>query len=343
MINSGLEATPFGFHGYGFDQYSGSPNSVAGLAGSWTNHTRQILEFEESHSDVCFRVYYEQLVLEPERVADAIFKFVGVPSSPGITDHAFARRDEPGQFEFGDYKIHAVRRVTDASVGRGMRVPPALIAPDQRSAMNEVLTRLGYTAVDRSWEMSTIPPVLLVARPCQPPVADVPADDGAHGSETRDPCGACIDPVDETDEDVRLLSFNEVDCEFKRRIGQNVKILPGALTAWNSMAIVAYSLRRPRMAVAWRVDRVSGEVDSDIDDVDFQSLDVECAFTGEIDTWRSVLTGTENLANAVRECSIRHITRHTDADNSTPVDMTQAEIRGLALLAHILGLWAGLE
>lgn len=325
MINSGLEATPFGLRGYGFEPYSGNSNMVGALATYWTDHTRQILEFEESHSSRCFRVYYEELVLEPERVADDIFKFIGVPSSPGITRRALVKRDEPGQFEFGDHKIGAVKQITDASVARGMRVPPALIPPDQRSAMNKVLTQLGYTAVDRAWEMSTVPPVLLVSRSGQPSAADAPAD------------------VEDPDEEARLLGFHEMDCELTRRIGQNVKILPDALARWDSMAIVAYSLKQSRIAVAWRIDRESGEVDSDIDDLDFQSLDAEWVFTGEIDTWRSVLAGTENLASTVLRGAIRYLTRELDADNPSPIGMAQATVRVLPALAYILGFGAGAE
>ena len=343
MINSGLEASPFGLRGYGFDPYSGSLNSVAALADYWTDNTRQILEFEESNSGVCFRVHYEELVLDPERVADDIFRFIGVPSSPGITQRALARSDEPGQFEFGDHKIHAVKQITDSSVGRGMRVPSTNIAPGQRNAMNQVLTQLGYTVVDHAWEMSTVPPTLLAVRPRQVPATDAPADDDADGSETRDPGGAYSHPVEDPDEEARLLSFHEIDSELKRRIGQNVKILPDALARWNSMAIVAYSLKQSRIAVAWRVDRESSEVDSDIDDVDFQSLDTEWAFTGEIDTWRSVLAGTENLASAVRQGFIRHLSRDPDAGNPSPMGMAQAEIRTLPVLAHVLGLGASLE
>jgi Sulfotransferase family len=337
MINSGLEATPFGLQGFGFESYGDSPNSVAALAGYWTDHTRTILEFEESHPSVCFRVYYEQLVMEPERVADDIFRFIGVPPSRGITRQALTRRDEPGQFEFGDHKIYAAKAITDASVGRGMRLPPILIAPDQRSAMNQVLTQLGYTAVDRVWEMSTVPPVLLAPRPRQPSAADASADEEPHCSGTSDAGGACGHPDENPDEEARMLGFHELDCELKCRIGQNLKTLPEALARWNTMAIIAYSLKQSRIAVAWRFDRERGEADSDIDDVDFQSLDVEWAFTGEIDSWRLVLAGTENLASSVVRGSVRLLTRDLAAGTPSQMGMAQAANRAIPALAHVLG------
>jgi len=339
VINSGLEATPFGLRGFGFESYSDSPNSITGLASYWTDHMGKIVEFEESHPSMCFRVYYEQLVTEPERVADDIFRFIGVPPSWGITRQALSITDEPGQFEFGDHKIHATKRITDASVGRGMRLPPTLIAPGQRSTMNQVLTQLGYTAVDREWEMSTVPPVLLAPSPRQPSAAGASADDEPGGSNTSDPGGAYGHPAENSDVETRILGFHELDCELKRRIGQNLKTLPEALARWNAMAIVAYSLEQSRIAAAWRFDRESGEADSDVDEVDFQSLDVEWVFTGEIDVWRLVLAGRENLASAVLRGSVRHLAR----DLAVGAPMSQAANRAIPALAHVLGFGPSLE
>jgi hypothetical protein len=201
-----------------------------------------------------------------------------------------------------------------------------------------MLAQLGYTAVDHAWEMSTVPPVLLAAGPRQAPSADALADDNAATTGGSVPDGACRRPAEDRDEEAPLLSFREIDCEFKRRIAQNVKVLPETFTHWNTMAIIAYSMGKSRLAAAWRIDWQSGEVDSDLDDIGFESLDTEWAFTGEIDTWRSVIAGTANLASAVLQGSIRVLARDLVAENPSPADMAQAAIQVVPVLAYVLGL-----
>lgn len=339
VVNSGLEATPFGLTGYGFDQYRFSANSVAALADYWTHNTNMIWEFEQAHPDICLRIYYEQLVHEPESIADDIFKFIGVGPQPGITRRALIEQEMPGRFEFGDHKIRAVQRVKVNSVGRGIRVPASLLSADQLNAMNHVLARLGYTKVDRAWRESTVPPVLLSLSGTGRG-AEVQPDNGSRSKPTGD--GADV-PAGVPDGESDLDNFQALDDEFRRRVAQHVKTLPEGLTEWSSMAIIAYSLAPERLAAAWRVGRKSGAVDAEVDCMDFQSLDADWVCTGEIEVWRRLLNDTENLATVVRHGFIRCIGKELAADGAEAKAATLADTQMancVQTLTHILGLGA---
>ena len=80
VINSGIEASPWGLHGYGFDPYAraSSSNMPAALASYWLDNTLNTIAFEERHPEVCIRVHYEKLVTSPGEEADRIFDFLGV-------------------------------------------------------------------------------------------------------------------------------------------------------------------------------------------------------------------------------------------------------------------------
>jgi Sulfotransferase family len=140
MINSGLEATPWGLTGYGFDRYSNSsPNSVSALAENWIQSTAVTLNFEKANPDICVRVYYEQLARDPEGVMNSVFDFLGVDTVPGIANSALANRST-GKYEIGDHKIRTSSQITTASVGTGIRVPSHLMPSGQRKVMNQFLS-----------------------------------------------------------------------------------------------------------------------------------------------------------------------------------------------------------
>jgi hypothetical protein len=338
MVSSGLEASPWGLNSYGFGAYAaGSPNLVAALADCWLTTTTAALRFEESHPDRCTRVYYEQLAAEPEAVMNSVFEFIGVPPLPGVAQLALATH-EPGRTGFGDHKIITSARITARSVGRGMRVPAASLPPGMRDAMNSLLGRLGYTQVSQEWQMSTVPPPLLPPAPA----ADSPA--AASPASGGDParCGPPGGATDLSADEPGLDSFRKVDDDLKRRFARYAGDLPDSGTDWKTMALVAYSLALPRTAAAWRVDRIAGTIDSDVDDVDFESLDVDWAFTGEIEAWRMVLDGLESLASVLRQGFIRCVGRDlAPAAEGEQAAKPPAVIDRLRAVMYLFGLDSG--
>src|SRR5580693_2077788 len=66
VIASGLEASPWGLTGFGFDRYAAqSPaNAVLALARFWADHTAAIQAVEARYPDRCHRVRYEDLVTD---------------------------------------------------------------------------------------------------------------------------------------------------------------------------------------------------------------------------------------------------------------------------------------
>jgi hypothetical protein len=157
VVASGIEACPFGVRGYGFDPYiAASPgNVVLALARFWVESAGMTLAVEERFPDACHRVRYEDLVADPELVANGMFEFLGVDGQPGIADRIFGsdlERSGPA-----DYKIWHTSAVSGDSIGRGWTLPVAMIAPAVLAGMAELTGRLGYVTVDQGWGSSAAP------------------------------------------------------------------------------------------------------------------------------------------------------------------------------------------
>lgn len=164
VIGSGIEASPWGLSGYGFESYVvGSPgNSVAALARYWADYTAAIIAAEDELGTACTRLRYEDLVAEPEAEAKRLFEFLGVEPVPGITETIFSfQRQRSGP---GDQKIWSTSRIDADSVGRGWAVPAGLIPPPLLASVNELAEKLGYLAVGQDWGSGDKPAEVRVFR-----------------------------------------------------------------------------------------------------------------------------------------------------------------------------------
>jgi protein-tyrosine sulfotransferase len=158
VIASGLEACPWGLKGFGFDSYAAEypGNAVLALARYWADHTATILAAEQLAPDRCHRIRYEDLVADPESVAERMFAFLGVPSVPGISSRCFTpERERAGR---SDYKIWHTSRITADSVGRGWSLPAHLIEHAVAAKVNALADLIGYIRVDEKWGVADIPP-----------------------------------------------------------------------------------------------------------------------------------------------------------------------------------------
>jgi hypothetical protein len=164
MISSGLEACPWGLNGYGFDRYiADSPgNAVMALARYWHDGATEITKVEEKHPGSCYRVRYEDLVADPERVAAGIFGFLGVGLVPGIGEAVFSQEHE--RFGPADHKIWYTSAISQGSIGRGDALPVGLIPPPVLESINGLLDKLGYVRVDGTWGTADMPASLLVSQ-----------------------------------------------------------------------------------------------------------------------------------------------------------------------------------
>ncbi len=151
VIASGVEACPWGLYRFGFDRFAAQNpgNSVAAIGSYWLTAVHSIMAFEERRPDACHRVRYEDLVAAPEETAAGIFSFLGEAPVPDIGEKCFQVPHEGNGA--GDEEIWFTGEITEDSVGCGVRVPVAALAPQVRHGVNEVLPRLGYRTVDDEW------------------------------------------------------------------------------------------------------------------------------------------------------------------------------------------------
>ena len=149
-VASGLEASPWGFHAYGYAPYvQASPhNTVAALANYWLAHVTTALDWEEKHSDQCHRVRYDDLVVRPEEIVRALQNFLGVREDVSVLQRMFDGQLARGP---GDYKVGHTKGVHARSIEHGKRVPVAMLPPPLLDELNEKLVLLGYKKLGRSW------------------------------------------------------------------------------------------------------------------------------------------------------------------------------------------------
>jgi hypothetical protein len=318
VIDSALEASPFGLRGYGMDPFAASHpgNTVAAVADYWVWHTRMITEFEQAHKDACLRVRYEDLVTDPEGEAGRIFEFIGEAPVPEISAACLA----PGKEAFGpsDHKIWTTSAITPESVGRGSRIPASNIPPPVLAMVNGLLEQLEYPSAD-------------MGAPSVP-------DRGSRGT-----AGSVTEATPPPDSAGGIEVLDELDEALADRIGTLRKTCneesgqspaPGEPPFVICATVTAGDSELP-LARWWRVDPISvsltrGERHEPVLGPD------QWAVTADARTWRSVLSGDVNLATAFRQGYIRY-NRNGGTPDSEPTGLPM--LRGyphLAVLAQVL-------
>jgi protein-tyrosine sulfotransferase len=316
VIDSGLEASPFGLLGYGFENYAAraSGNNVAAIASAWCEETAWALEFEEAYPERCHRVYYEQIVQSPEAVAADIFAFIGVAPDPGITGRCFdVQHDFSGP---GDHKVTATRRISADSVGRGLRVPADLLPPPLLNGVNELLGRLGYPVVDENWRRSIRPPTILPG-----------------------PASAAVEPVPDERSAALLERVGQI---VRERADRRLRTpLPDAARAAvgpaKTVGLVAYCPGPAPVARLWRfgLDRGASVVEERVRAGDDPLVD--WLVTGDARTWLGILSGDENIASSMRARRLRCID-YLSWDRQAIAESNKKSYSYRALIGHLLGL-----
>jgi protein-tyrosine sulfotransferase len=316
VIQSGVDACPWGLNGYGFDQYIvGSPgNAVLALARYWLDNASLIDEVEKEQPDRCHQIRYEDLVEDPERVMGEVYEFIGVGPAPGVAKACFSGDRE--RFGPGDHKIWATSEITGDSVGRGESVPAGLIMPQVTTAINELAASLGYLPVDEEWGTP--------GRAADPRVPDtIPGRAGPSGRGSA-PGSA----------------------ELEERLRSRLASTGGRFaTQWEASTAEKFLLvsRTPTgggetqwiVDVAARTITVEAETDtSETGDSEKDDDDVTWSILGAPQTWEAVLSGQLNLHAALRHNDLRYCPA---GDDSPVVSQTR-----ITMLADLLGLggWA---
>ena len=319
VINSGLEASPFGLLGYGYESYAMrfNGNNVAAIAAAWCEETTLALDWEEKNPGLCHRIYYETLVENPERVTADLFSFLGVEPAPGLSDRCFdVSHDFSGP---GDYKVTATSRINTDSVGRGIRVPLDLLPPSLLDMMNSLLSRLGYAAVDDDWKRSLAPPGLLPHRDRSVTVPLGKAPD-KRSAELLDRLGVIV---------------NE-------RLGKRLP-LPVPRAAVNALGpakrigIAAYRTGSATVTRCWQLDLNSRTATSGDYVHPAHEPRVDWLMSGDARTWLSLLSGEENIAVSMRARDLRHV--HMAAAGASEITAVNKNSSCyLAMIKHLLAL-----
>jgi hypothetical protein len=312
VIQSGLDACPWGLTGYGFDQYIvGSPgNAVLALARYWLDNARLISNVEQDYPERCHRIRYEDLVENPEEVMREVYAFIGVGPASGITQSCFSADRE--RFGPADHKIWATSRINGDSVGRGESVPAGLIVPQVTGAINELTATLGYLSIDDDWGTP--------GRASDPRVPDTIR--GRTESPGSAPGSAALEErlLSRLESaDGRFASYWEA-CAAEKFLIVSRTATGGGETQW----LVDVTARKLTIE-SEAVETGTGEYVNDDDDVAWSIL-------GSPTVWESILGGQLNLQAALRHNDLRYCPASTDS----PL-LSQTRI---AMLSDLLGLGA---
>jgi len=317
VIASGMEACPWGLRGYGFERYAAAfpGNAVMALAHFWADHAAANLRVEERAPERCHRVRYEDLVTDPEGVAEKMFAFLGVAPAPGITDRCFTPERERGGG--ADYKIWHTSQITTDSMGRGWSIPANMIEPAMAARLNELAARLAYRRVDATWGVDDMPPDFRVLPAGQ--AASVPeADAGATQQMPR-----------------AFIKLGELLQAGLFRVSDRFIRQWGACAEESFLAIATSPDNRS--TARWRVDLRTRTVNlaSDRSDISGQA-GVPWQIVGRSDVWERVIRGTLNLNVALR----RRDLRYSSTGEAASVGATR-----MSMFADLLGVtsWRSIE
>jgi hypothetical protein len=317
VIGSGLEASPWGLGGYGFESYvAASPgNLVAALARYWADYSGAILAAEAELGEACLPVRYEDLVTDPEGQAGRLFEFLGVVPVPGITQWCFT--GERQRFGPGDYKIWNTAGVTASSVGRGWRVPARLIPAEVMTVVNDVAEQLGYVRVDETWGVGSPPADLRVPVDTSDPA---PAQDGPPATvspATVSPAAAAPATVLTDGVQAGLLMLGE---EFTR-----------SWKTWSAESVLLFATATEAGGpdAWWRLDLTAGTATTGAGG---HAVDTDWSVTGSVDAWQRVLNGDLNLGAAFRGGDLRYADKGDHGAGSAGADTR------VAMLAELLGI-----
>lgn len=152
-VMSGLDASPWGFNGYGYLEYvrSNAENLVFSLTRMWFERTSQLCSFIDSHPKNAFALRYEDLVVNPQKTLESVFEFLGYEWSPDLIEESQIFGADHGRGR-GDHKIDSAESFYNTIGKTGWRMPRSLIPEMLRSEVDGLSARLGYPALNNVFD-----------------------------------------------------------------------------------------------------------------------------------------------------------------------------------------------
>jgi protein-tyrosine sulfotransferase len=133
---------------------SNPDNLVAAMIENWRDRATRLLAFENENPSVCFRIKFEDLVTQPEKVVGPLLRFLEVRSDSDLPDRVFLSRHDEG---VGDIKAQTSNRIRKDAVGKGSAISLSLIPPHLLEEMNALLSQLEYPIVGPDWDSISSP------------------------------------------------------------------------------------------------------------------------------------------------------------------------------------------
>lgn len=146
VVNSSLNMSKFRFLPEHMPYVHRNPgNIIAAMTENWMEKTGRLLEFEAAHPERCYRVKYESVVTQFEETLEPLFEFLGVDWEAGLSERVFSMAHDAGE---GDGIATLSSKIRQDSVGRGKEVPRSGIPNKFLPALDDLLGKLGYPALD---------------------------------------------------------------------------------------------------------------------------------------------------------------------------------------------------
>lgn len=145
VIHSSITTSAWGFMDELAPYVQKNPdNFVAAMAESWLEKNQKLFEFEQCHQDQCFRLTYESLVTETNGTLAQLFSFLGLEWDRQLLDNVFTTHHEKGH---GDTRILFTETISQASVGKGGRIPLSHLRDDLCQKINVLHNGIGYQPI----------------------------------------------------------------------------------------------------------------------------------------------------------------------------------------------------
>jgi protein-tyrosine sulfotransferase len=107
----------------------------------WNDRTATLLQHEQDHPSQCFRLRYEDMVTEPVKTLEPMFRFLGLDWDESLITGVFAAQHDRG---LDDHYIFFTSSIHSQSLGVGRSVSLKGVPEKTLNTMHSLLDRLGY-------------------------------------------------------------------------------------------------------------------------------------------------------------------------------------------------------
>lgn len=146
VVNSSINLSKYRFLPEHIPYIHRNPgNIVAAIVENWLEKTERLLAFESAHTDRCYRIEYESIVMSPDQTLESLFGFLNVEWDEGLVERVFRSDHDVGE---GDGKAVLSHEIRKNSVGKGIEVPRSGIPSKFLERIDECLYKLSYSSLD---------------------------------------------------------------------------------------------------------------------------------------------------------------------------------------------------